>query len=166
MADAPGPDGYSPAEDDVFPAIPASYLQKEYICCSYPCDHAIVDGTVKGNPKAGITLWAHPNGVAFLALSQDLSTLEENLTIDQGGSSDKKPYSEWLLDFDVGGSNLITTPPMIKKSRARGQLLTANQPIAILRSNHTCYGLICPVKATLLEINEKAIGATGMELLR
>jgi hypothetical protein len=166
MADAPGPEDYSPAEDDVFPAIPPSYLQKEYICCTYPCDHANVDGAGKGNPKAGITLWAHPNGVAFLALHPDLSVLEENLNIDQGGPSDKKPSSDWLLDFDVGGSNLITTRPMLKKNRARGKLLIANEIIAILRSSHTCYDLICPVKSTLLEINEKAIGATGKELLR
>jgi hypothetical protein len=165
MADAPGPEDYSPAEDDVFPAIPPSYLQKEYICCTYPCDHA--NGTLKGNPKAGITLWAHPNGIAFLALHPDLSALEQNLSIDLGGSSDKKPYSDWLLDFDLDGSNLTTTRPMLKRSRARGQsYLTVNQTIAILRSSHACYDLICPVKATLLEINEKAISATGKELLR
>lgn len=158
---------YSPADDDVFPTIPQSYLQKEYICRFYPySDQTTLDVGRHSNAKAGIALYAHPNGVAFIALHTSHPVLNKDLTVvDQAVEKEKENCGpEWFLDFDVDGTNL--TQPISKKGRARGPLLTANQTICVIRSPSTCYDLICPVNATLLEINQGALDAKGEDLLR
>ena len=149
-------------EEDEFPEAPQGYLRQDYTRMYW-----MDAGGEEGNDLA---MYAHPTGIAVVALAQGhaaLAALE-----DLRPASRSKPASESegppvsaaaTLSFDVGGGRSLLQAEMRK---GRGPWLAPGQTLCTLRCGGRSFPVACPARAVLVEGNAALEARTGAELLR